>query len=71
MLGLLPVNYAELGGRSDSSMESIMSLIIDLRKRLRQEKNFALADEIRHRLAELKIELKDTPQGTTWASKDR
>lgn len=71
VLGLLPVNYAELGGRSDSSMESIMSLIIDLRKRLRQEKNFALADEIRHRLAELKIELKDTPQGTTWASKDR
>jgi cysteinyl-tRNA synthetase len=46
-----------------------MDLVLGLRNKLRQQKNFALADEIRNRLAELKIEIKDTPQGTEWEQK--
>ncbi len=36
------------------------------RKRAKQEKNFARADEIREELREKGIELKDTREGTTW-----
>ncbi len=36
------------------------------RKRAKQQKNFARADEIREELREKGIELKDTREGTTW-----
>jgi len=38
----------------------------DIRNRLRQEKHYQLADEIRAKLGELGIALEDTPQGTVW-----
>ncbi len=40
--------------------------LIDLRARLRKEKNFGLADEIRNRLSELGVTLEDRPDGTRW-----
>ena len=44
----------------------LIGLLIHLRDELRNKKEFALADSIRDRLAELGITLKDTPQGTIW-----
>lgn len=69
VLGLLPDNYDILGGKSDNNIAAVMDLVLDLRNKLRQQKNFALADEIRNRLTELKIEIKDTPQGAEWEQK--
>lgn len=40
--------------------------LIDIRSRLREAKQFALADEIRQRLLALGIELQDSSTGTTW-----
>ena len=70
VLGLLPRDETVLLKETSGNFDEIMQLIIDLRNRLRKEKNFALADEIRDRLAELNIVLKDTPQGTVWEQKD-
>ncbi|MGC9530199.1 MAG: cysteine--tRNA ligase [Candidatus Bipolaricaulaceae bacterium] len=50
--------------------EQLVELLVDLRGRLRGERNFALADHIRDRLAELGVELRDTPQGSTWVQRD-
>jgi cysteinyl-tRNA synthetase len=69
VLGLLPADYATLTGKADANMEAIMQLLIDIRNRLRKEKNFALADEVRNRLLQLRIELKDTPDGAEWRQK--
>ncbi len=44
----------------------LMGLLIDLRARLRKDKNFGLADEIRNRLSELGVTLEDRPDGTRW-----
>ncbi|MGC8962469.1 MAG: cysteine--tRNA ligase [Candidatus Bipolaricaulaceae bacterium] len=46
--------------------EELLDLIVDLRARLRQEKNFALADKIREKLSKLGVELRDGPEGTRW-----
>lgn len=46
-----------------------INLLIDTRQRLRQAKQFQLADEIRNRLSELSVALEDTPQGTVWKRK--
>jgi cysteinyl-tRNA synthetase len=48
---------------------SVMSLLISVRNRLREAKQYQLADEIRNRLSELGITLEDTPKGTVWKRK--
>jgi cysteinyl-tRNA synthetase len=44
----------------------LLDLLVELRTRLRKEKNFALADEIRNRLGGLGVALEDRPDGTGW-----
>jgi cysteinyl-tRNA synthetase len=46
--------------------EPLVGLLVDLRARLRKEKNFALADEIRNRLSTLGVTLEDRQDGTRW-----
>ena len=66
VLGLLPANLEELSAKSDINLDAVMQLLIEIRNNARKEKNFDLADEIRDKLAQQGIELKDTPQGTEW-----
>ncbi len=47
------------------STEEIEGLIAE-RNQARKEKDWARADRLRDRLNELKVSLKDTPQGTVW-----
>lgn len=54
------------GGASDELVDGLMQLVISLRASLRQEKNWALADQIRDSLNELKVTLEDRPDGTLW-----
>ncbi|KAA3615735.1 MAG: cysteine--tRNA ligase [Calditrichaeota bacterium] len=65
VLGLIPDSF-EQDDTSSEKMEGVMQLLISLRAQLRAEKNFALADEIRNKLTELDITLKDSREGTTW-----
>jgi len=69
VLGLLPGDYQELTGKGGGNVDAVVELILDIRNKLRKEKNFALADEIRDRLAQIGITIKDTPQGTEWEMK--
>jgi cysteinyl-tRNA synthetase len=46
-----------------------IELLIDLRKELREAKQYQLADRIRDGLGELDIVLEDGPEGTTWKPK--
>ncbi len=43
-----------------------IELLLEVRQRLRQEKRWDLSDFIRDQLAQLGIQLEDTPQGTLW-----
>jgi cysteinyl-tRNA synthetase len=47
-------------------LESLMSLLIGVRAAARKNKDFAIGDLIRKRLAELGITLEDRPTGTEW-----
>lgn len=57
---------ASSGGESRPSEEEIQTQIEE-RIQARKEKNFARADEIRDELARRGVEIKDSPQGTTWS----
>ncbi|MBC7315099.1 MAG: cysteine--tRNA ligase [Chloroflexi bacterium] len=64
VLGILPASLEE---ETISGMApDLIALLIETRSALRQAKQFALADQIRDRLAALGIQLQDGPQGTTW-----
>ncbi|MBI4216305.1 MAG: cysteine--tRNA ligase [Chloroflexi bacterium] len=54
-----------LMAKNSSPDECILELI-ELRKRLRAARQWALADRIRAGLGELGVSLEDTPQGTVW-----
>ncbi len=53
---------AEGGGRDDD----LIGLLVELRQTARANKDFAMSDQIRDRLAAMGIELRDGPEGTTW-----
>jgi len=47
-------------------LAEVMNILIEVRNEARKNKNYALSDAIRDRLAQHKILLKDTPEGTRW-----
>lgn len=51
------------------SAEQAIQRLIDMRRKLRAAKQFALGDKIRDELAKLGIVLEDSAQGTTWKAK--
>ena len=61
VFGLRP-ERAETGGQA----APFIQLLIDLRRELRQQKLWSLADTIRTNLADLGVLLEDSKDGTTW-----
>ncbi|MGZ3472511.1 MAG: CysS/YqeB C-terminal domain-containing protein, partial [Isosphaeraceae bacterium] len=55
----------------DGLTAPLLELLLELRARLRKDKNFALADEVRNRLAALGVVLEDRPDGTRWRIEPR
>jgi len=55
----------EIEGGTES-VESFIDLVVQMRARLRADRQWDMADEIRDRLAELGVILEDGPTGTTW-----
>jgi cysteinyl-tRNA synthetase len=62
VLGLLPAANAASAEREDA----LVRLLIDLRREARDNKNWALSDAIRDRLADIGILLEDAKDQTNW-----
>lgn len=67
LLGLFEAPAADKNSAGgDQLVQGLMQLLIDLRNDARKTKNFAVADQIRKRLTDLKVTLEDRGGGTTW-----
>ena len=63
MLGIIK----EESGAANAELENnLVNLLIDLRKELKLQKNFKMADEIRDKLHQMGIQLEDSKTGTTF-----
>ncbi len=66
ILGLFLHPRVQPEATGDSLTPKLLELLVNLRARVRKEKNFALADDIRNQLAEMGVTLEDRPDGTGW-----
>ena len=58
-------------GADDKLVSPLISLLLELRDRARDNKNWEEADLIRDRLQEIGVEVTDTPRGTEWEIKGK
>ena len=56
----------ESAGIDRQRVDDVVQIVLNLRKKFRAERNFALADQIRDELAAAGIVVEDTPAGTEW-----
>lgn len=63
---VLGLQSEEEQSKGKEKIEGLMSLVIDLRKDARTNKDFATSDKIRDQLLALGFVIKDGKEGTTW-----
>ncbi len=61
-----PTAAATPAPTAQASMAPFVNLLVDLRTQLRAAKQWALADAVRHGLANLGVVIEDTPNGARW-----
>src|SRR2546423_1854360 len=66
VLGLFRPGYARPESRDSDLADQLMKLLIEIRARAREEKNFALADQVRKGLEAIGVTLEDRQDGTIW-----
>ena len=64
VLGLESIKQQQ---QNNDKLEGVIEMLIEMRKEARANKDFALSDAIRDRLAALGIQLKDGKEGTTFS----
>jgi cysteinyl-tRNA synthetase len=52
---------------NNDKLEGVVNMLIGMRNEARANKDFSLSDQIRNKLTDLGIELKDTKEGTTFS----
>jgi cysteinyl-tRNA synthetase len=66
VLGIVPEETAAAGTGNAEREEGLIQMLVELRAQARANRDFATADHIRARLAELGVTLEDRPDGTVW-----
>lgn len=57
----------EENGKANQALNKVMQLVLDLRAKVKANKDFATSDEIRNKLTEAGIQVKDSKEGATWS----
>jgi cysteinyl-tRNA synthetase len=60
-------NTSSAGANGTEKLKGVVEMLIQMRNEARANKNFALSDEIRDKLQELGIIIKDGKEGTTFS----
>ncbi|NMA70097.1 MAG: cysteine--tRNA ligase [Desulfitobacterium sp.] len=69
-LGFDLAKSASQAPKDNGKLEEVIELLIEVRAKARQKKDWEMSDLIRDRLKDLGIILEDTPQGARWTIKN-
>jgi cysteinyl-tRNA synthetase len=64
VLGIIPDDLARKAGGDPT--DGLLRILVEMRQEARQARDWAKADAIRDRLAEIGVALEDGPEGTRW-----
>lgn len=70
VIGVLEEAWEGNTGANAAEYEELMQVILSVRQACREQKQWALADCIRDRLAEIGITIEDFPQGARWKKRE-
>jgi len=63
---VLGLKNEKADSKTSEALSKVMELIIDIRAKVKADKNFELSDKIRDKLIDAGIQIKDTKEGTAW-----
>jgi len=63
---VLGLKNEKTDSKTSQALSKVMELIIDIRAKVKADKNFELSDKIRDKLIDAGIQIKDTKEGTAW-----
>ncbi|MBK9285403.1 MAG: cysteine--tRNA ligase [Sphingobacteriaceae bacterium] len=66
VFGVLGLKPEEGSSKLNNALDTVMNILIEIRNKAKIEKNFELSDQIRNKLTEAGIQMKDSKEGTTW-----
>ncbi|MBA3679671.1 MAG: cysteine--tRNA ligase [Bacteroidetes bacterium] len=52
--------------KTTAVLDKVVNLVLDIRNKAKVEKNFPLSDEIRNKLTDAGVQIKDTKEGSSW-----
>jgi cysteinyl-tRNA synthetase len=64
---ILGIKNEKASNNTTQKLEGVIEMLIEMRKTARENKNWALSDEIRDKLLALNIQLKDGKDGTSYS----
>ena len=56
----------EENSKANTALAKVMDMVLEIRNKAKVEKNFPLSDEIRNKLTDAGVQIKDSKEGTTW-----
>ena len=66
VFSVLGLKSEESNQKVDHALAQVMELVLDIRNQAKKGKDFKLSDEIRDKLLEAGIQVKDSKEGSTW-----
>ncbi len=66
ILGLTNQTSAGASSDKDKALDKVMQMVLDMRAKAKEEKNWAVSDQIRDELSAAGVIVKDTPDGAVW-----
>ena len=67
ILGLVDDEASQGSEKWEKALDGAMEIVLESRRKAREDKNWAESDRIRDRLAAAGISVKDTKEGATWS----
>ena len=56
----------EANNKANNVLDNVVNVLLNMRNQAKTDKNFTLSDEIRNKLIEAGIQIKDSKEGSTW-----
>jgi len=63
---IMGLKKEEENSKTTAALDKVIHMVLDIRNKAKVEKNFSLSDEIRNKLSDAGVQIKDTKEGSSW-----